>query len=323
MDSPQPTTDLPPVPVLFIGGNGRSGSTLVERLLDQIPGFVAVGETCHLVQRGLIEDMLCGCGETFGSCEMWQAVGKELYGGWDQIDPEELHRLQMIGERTRYVPRNLLVRSLGRASEDQQRWFDHLGRFYRAIADVTGADVIIDSSKHLSTASAIANVPSVDLRALHLIRDSRGVARAWTKQVVRPEITGTTAYMPQYHPILPAWRWMTDNTGFEILDGVGVDRLRMRYEDILADPIPSLREIVRFARPGNPEADLSFITDRVVDLAEPSHSVAGNPMRFTHGEITLRTDEEWKTALSPAHKALVTTVTAPLLARYNYLERGR
>ena len=40
------------VPVLFVGGLGRSGSTLLARMLGTIPGMVSVGELVHLWKRG-------------------------------------------------------------------------------------------------------------------------------------------------------------------------------------------------------------------------------------------------------------------------------
>ncbi len=39
--------------VLFTGGLGRSGSTLIEKLLNELPGTFAVGETIHLWERGV------------------------------------------------------------------------------------------------------------------------------------------------------------------------------------------------------------------------------------------------------------------------------
>ena len=38
--------------ILFIAGIGRSGSTLLSRMLAQIDGFQAVGELHHLWQTG-------------------------------------------------------------------------------------------------------------------------------------------------------------------------------------------------------------------------------------------------------------------------------
>lgn len=310
-----------PVPVLFIGGNGRSGSTLVERILDQLPGWSALGETCHLVKRGLLDDQLCACNRPFSECPFWQGTGRRMAGndeGWDSFDPLELDRLQRSIDRTRFVARNLANHAGLSSAPDHIDWYRTLSRFYRAAASEAEADVLIDSSKHLSTASVLANVNGIDLRILHLVRDSRGVARSWTKEVVRPEITNQVTYMPQYHPARPSGRWMFDNSGFEVLEQRGVPTLRVRYESFLEQPKETVAEIFRFARPGSEVPDLSFIEQGTVDLASPSHSVAGNPMRFEQGRLTLRLDEAWRTELEPNHRRLVTAITAPLLHRYGY-----
>ena len=57
-----------PVRVLFIGGLGRSGSTLLDRMLGQLDGVWSVGELVHIWQRGLQENNLCGCGRRFRDC---------------------------------------------------------------------------------------------------------------------------------------------------------------------------------------------------------------------------------------------------------------
>ena len=40
--------------VIYLGGLGRSGSTLLERLLAEVPGACACGEIAHLWQRGIV-----------------------------------------------------------------------------------------------------------------------------------------------------------------------------------------------------------------------------------------------------------------------------
>ena len=73
------------VPVAFVGGHGRSGSTLLSRVLGAVPGFVTVGELCYLWDQGVLMDRMCGCGKSFSECEFWTAVGKEAFGGWDPV----------------------------------------------------------------------------------------------------------------------------------------------------------------------------------------------------------------------------------------------
>ena len=51
--------------VLYIAGEGRSGSTILGNILSQIDGFFSVGEMHHIWDRGFIENWRCSCGATF------------------------------------------------------------------------------------------------------------------------------------------------------------------------------------------------------------------------------------------------------------------
>ncbi len=66
--------------VLFTGGLGRSGSTLVEKLINELPSTFSVGETVHLWERGVRDHERCGCSEAFTDCAHWQAVGVQAFG---------------------------------------------------------------------------------------------------------------------------------------------------------------------------------------------------------------------------------------------------
>ena len=93
-----------PLRVIYLGGLGRSGSTLVERLLAELPGVCSVGEVVHLWQRGVVEDERCGCGEPFGGCGFWREVGQAAFGGWDRLDVGRVAELRGAVDRTRHIP---------------------------------------------------------------------------------------------------------------------------------------------------------------------------------------------------------------------------
>jgi hypothetical protein len=92
---------------------------------------------------------------------------------------------------------------------------------------------------------------------------------------------------------------------------------RLRYEDFVADPRRTVRELVAFA--GLPvDADaLRFLGDAHADLSH-GHSAAGNPMRFTAGRVPVRADELWRSALPTGQRRLVAAISAPMLRRYGY-----
>jgi hypothetical protein len=50
----------------------------------------------------------------------------------------------------------------------------------------------------------------------------------------------------------------------------------------------------------------------------PTHTVGGNNNRFRTGAVHLREDTAWRSRLHPLDRAAVTTVCAPLMARYGY-----
>lgn len=302
--------------VLFIGGLGRSGSTLIELLLNELPMTLAVGETIHLWERGIRNGERCGCGQAFDHCLHWQAVGDEAFNGWDNVDLDDVIGLRWSIDRSRRLPAIAASHGRGRPSKAERRYLGYLRRVLLASATVGGGpDVLLESSKHLSTAALLALDDSLDVRVLHLIRDPRGVAYSWTKDVPRPETDGEV--MPTYRPARSATRWVTDNLGFKMLSR-RVPSLTLRYEDFLRAPASSLRRILRLLDVEAAADDLHFLDGKRAALSTPMHSVAGNPLRFGRNEITLRLDDAWRVQLPAGDRHIVSAITAPLLKAYGY-----
>src|SRR5205085_9040571 len=89
--------------VVFLAGLGRSGTTLLERALAELPGVQALGEVNHLWRRSLVDDELCGCGEPFSRCPHWRAVGDRAFGGWDNVDVSAVEAAQSEAMRLRHI----------------------------------------------------------------------------------------------------------------------------------------------------------------------------------------------------------------------------
>ncbi|HEX2312978.1 MAG TPA: sulfotransferase [Thermomonospora sp.] len=318
-----PTPRSAPVPrVLYLGGLGRSGTTLIERLLGELPGVMALGEVVHLWERGVVGGERCGCGAPFGSCEVWGRVGELAFGGWERADLDRLAALRAAVDRIRHIPL-LAAPDLPPARAAQVvEYVDHYLRLYRAAAEVTGARVLVDSSKHASLAFCLrwaARAGRLDLRVLHVVRDSRGVAYSWTRQVRRPEAAaGGEEFMTQWSPARTAVQWNAENAAFQVLARRGVPVRRMRYEEFLRDPVAGVRRIAGFAGLPADEEALGFLGDRHAELSV-SHTASGNPMRFRTGRIELRADERWRTRLAPPDQRKVTALTLPLLRHYGYV----
>ncbi|MGH9246792.1 MAG: sulfotransferase [Acidimicrobiales bacterium] len=314
--------------VLYITGSGRSGSTLLERILGACPGFVNVGELIELFRWVAPHNERCGCGQTFSSCPFWQAVGERAYGGWSPETVERIVVLQRRVARQRRLPQLLAHPHTGeRFARDLAAYHDVYRRLYAAIRDEGHARIIVDASKWPAQGFALARAPGLDVRVLHLIRDVRGVAFSWAKAgVTRPHATpvhgsARTAVRANMatHPVSrTALRWSAFQTEAEVIGRVLPYHARMRYEDLVADPVGTIRETQ--ARLGLPVDDsaLGHLNDDGVTL-EATHGLGGNPSRFRVGYQAFRLDETWRRSMERSDRWAASLVALPALLRYGYL----
>jgi hypothetical protein len=301
--------------VLFIGGLGRNGSTLVDRVLGQTPGVVAVGELVFLWERGLLNGDRCGCDRPFRDCPFWAEVGDRAFGGWDRLDAASIRSLQHAVDRNRYIPFMRWPRlSPRRYRRRLERYAAVLSGLYEAIAATSGAELIVDSSKHASTAALLSRVPGVEATVVQLVRDPRGVAWSWSKRVARPEATAGPSEMARLGPVRVALRWQAYNQLLAFLRSPGPSVLR--YEDFADRPAHAARRLLLGARTPGPFLP-QFVGERTVKLAT-DHTVAGNPLRFATGELEIRADEEWRVAMPRWRRMLVTACAFPTSIRYRY-----
>lgn len=305
-----------PVPVLYVGGMPRSGSTLTDLMLDSLPGHVAVGELFYLWRNGLLHDGLCACGAAFSRCPFWLAVGQEAFGGWRVEDGERVLRLQHEVDRTAKVPQ-ILARRPAAFAAALEEYSGVLQRLYDAIAEVSGAQVVVDSSKRGSLAFVLRSMPGIRLTVAQVVRDPRGVAYSFSKHVELPAGAALGAEMPRTVTWKVARRWVTVNALVGSLGTLGVPLVRVRYEDLVQDP---LRELTRVAAAeGRPaDVDRSVVTGQGLRVPE-THVVAGGRIRLADGVLPLRLDDAWRREMDPAARRLVSAVTLPSRARYGYL----
>ena len=304
-----------PVRVLYVAGNGRSGSTLLDRILGQLPGVASLGEVRFLWEFGHVRNNLCECGARFRECPFWTAVLETAVGA---LTDERAARLARESRRLLWTPG--IARLLGplgtpafRRMRDEHA--EIAGQLYRAVARRTGADWLVDSSKLASYALLLARVPGLELHVVHLVRDSRAVAFSWQRKRLKPEVEGGRTYMPVRAPLLTALRWDVHNLLDRSLAAVAKSYVRIRYEDLVLEPRKAIETIASTAGLGPVDPD--FALDGVVQV-ERGHTVAGNPMRFKDGPVKLRLDDEWRASLPAPSKALVSLLTLPQLLAYGY-----
>ena len=321
-----------PVNVLYIAGIGRSGSTLLCRTMGLEEGIYPVGEVMRLFRRGMVHNELCSCGDPAQKCSYWGEVIRNFQKRTGLKDAEDVekacHRITE-GHAVPLVFTPWLPTGVRRRIRAFRDIIHHL---YCAVASVSGASTLVDASKNPAWARLLLDVPGVRLRIVHLVRDSRGVAHSFEKLRKRTGARESNEYMDRYHVLTTSFLWILDNLLTEYVGARADCYCRVRYRDFVRAPRETVRAILRNgdkgtgsfgdrAMPRDAEPLQPHCHQDWVDLGN-QHLLAGNPVRFATGRITLCEDIEWRHHMSQHKKTVVTAITAPLLLRYGILRDG-
>lgn len=315
-------TQVAPVTVLYFAGSGRSGTTLINGILGSVPGVFAGGEFRFFWERGVQENHLCSCGQLFDACPLWTSVMADLRDrvGTPEVDAAGIGSRILRRLKVRAVPAMMARWERGAQAVEPHPDDRAIEALYLATAHATGAQVLVDSSKLPPYGMLLAQQPAIDLRVLHVVRDSRATAFSWMREKkaldhgddgqLMPRLPiGKSAFLWLYWNLLTVRRWRGDSR-----------YLRVRYEDFVANPRQVMATIATFA--GLDPARVPFTGSHTLALA-PGHVVAGNPNRHSTGEIRVRPDDQWREAMKPRDAVAVTAVTAPGLRFFGYPLRYR
>lgn len=299
------------ITVAYITGWGRNGSTVFDNLLGQTKGYFSVGELFRIWEYGLLEGGVCGCGQLINDCPTWQAILDHAFGGAADDVGRMVGAWQRATVRTNKIPQiGRISRQLTTPLHPALRQLDAL---YRAMATMTGARVIIDSSKHPMYGALLSLVPSVDVRLIHLVRNPYAVAYSWQRKKLKAD---ANRYFRIRSARETSFYWLMWNAGISYLQWrTGLPYLRVRYEDLIADPRRTLESVYGFLN--TPIDNYPVNHQREFEMAI-NHTIVGNPVKFTRGTIQLRLDSEWENRLSYRDRLTVRLLTWPLMARYDY-----
>ncbi len=290
--------------IIYIGGIEHNGSTLLGLALGNHPQIECVGELSQLPRLGWAGNHLCACGLPIKNCEYWRDVRE----AWEKItnaDIGALIKAESIFDRNLSFPRLLLERTM--QSPAFIKYCNHTLALYKAVQQVSGKSVIVDTSKRVSRAMVLSMTDGIDLRLIHLVRDARGVAYSSAK--------------PQ-RAIQRAWwksaaRWRYINGSFRVVRQVvgNENTILVRYEDFIGHPEKVLEKIGRFV-----DLDLSSIADVLSSggTLTSGHIGIGNGFLQGKREIVLRRTIDWPKKMPQNEQSNVWRMTAGGMHHYGY-----
>jgi hypothetical protein len=265
----------PKTRVVYVLSSPHSGSTLLGIILGGHPEVVFGGELIEIPHPAWTGDRNCSCGLPGGTCPFWTEV-KQRTEGPDGSGLGLLRRDRVLGWKA--FPRALLGARLG--SAEFRRQVLGVQRLAQAIGETAGRPIVVDSSKGATPGLAYLHARSeeFEVQFIHLIRDGRGVVASRKNHHIRAKADRDwlrTAALR--YSIL----WVFANLMFLVFFSHRPDRyLRVRYEDLISDPVHTFERIGRFVHLDLTEVGRSVATGTPFPAG---HVVAGNRMRLDGG----------------------------------------
>lgn len=298
--------------LLYIVGSGRSGSSLLDVLLGLHSEVIAAGEVSRLSKPS---ELQCPCGSMVDRCPHWSAAGQRLgLDGNGRVAWERLPLAFDVGSLPHTLPEAVskgaalfaskaLLERTARVNESTRAMLTAVRNswmLYDALSEVHGATWVVDSSKTGGRLRLLAEWEPSRVRALHLVRDGRGVTASRMRHYDVPMRRAVLGWMRMNLVAEAVMRELPDDR-----------KLRIRYEDCVADPA-AIGRIFRFM-----ELEEEPVLDRLADVE--IHSLPGSPSLYNFSR-RVTPDERWRTELSPDDLATFDRIGGWLNRRYGYAD---
>ena len=249
--------------ILYIMSVSHSGSTLLDLLVSGHSQALSVGEAKRFSPTNSLK-MSCTCQvKLVWDCPFWGQVDSTL-------------------QRSS----SLTLRTLDLCGGDDRVFVDHNRAFYAAVGQVTGRNVIVDSSKDFRRLRRLLSAGEFDLKPIHLRRQPPAVVYSHMKKG-RNWLRCSLDYRKQ------------DRRIRALLEGV--DHAVVHYEELATRPEGVLKDLM-------PRLGFAFESQQLDWAGRERHNCGGNRTRRSSSSA-IRLDREWQTGLKRWQKTAVSLLT--------------
>ncbi|MCK6438805.1 MAG: sulfotransferase [Planctomycetes bacterium] len=311
------TAGTPPL-LVYIGGSGRSGSTLLDLLLGNHSRIQSLGEFDFFDRYAHgIAQHFCTCGVPVPQCPFWLnvqdtmretgqsdaptlATSHATFAPLSYRSPRKfVEAFALIsGSRTLYSLASAFVRDHLLAARESMRWYD-------AVRHATGKPIIVDSSKGAARFKTLYLLDPLNTRMIFLLRDGRAVANSLMK------LSHTKGKPLTIEQAARTWKRHVSNALWVRLSVPTRSMLTVRYEELCTSAEPVLRAICDFIGVGFEPAMLELNKN-------VAHIVGGNPMRMRRDESAIALDERWRQELTTENLNVFDRIAGKLNRKLGY-----
>jgi hypothetical protein len=285
--------------LIYIMGDGRSGSTALNIILGAHPEIAGVGELSKWAQYGGFPKP---GDDKAADHAFWEAVRAQYFAVAPGTSLNQIAAIQREIENYKNFPRIALGMFDARKTEV---YYAHVHNLLTAVRRVSRKPVIADSSKPMGVAYLLLRCPRIRARIALLTRHPCGVVWSQMKRGVeqkrKPLFTAILHYAAK-NLMCAVVHWRAPRGAV----------MCVRYEELITAPRRTLERIGKHVGLSMTEVIEAIEKDKPLPVY---HLIDGNRIRRAN-EIQLRLDDEWRTGLSRFQKALVVLLTFPFILAY-------
>jgi len=216
------------ITVIYISGDGHSGSTLLDILLGSQKNVFSAGELNNISREGLLEEF-CSCGEQLSDCGLWSDILKK----WlikCSMTIDEYKVLKFRYERNKATLR--LLFNCVFPSKDFIAYCNTTRLLFETIFEVTKCETIIDSSKIPQRILVLKRI--ITIKNIHLTRNFGGVLNSAKKSKNKDIKMGYETDISSRRTSKTILDWVVKNTLVELFK-VGVDSKKISYNQFITN----------------------------------------------------------------------------------------
>ncbi|MCU7926563.1 MAG: sulfotransferase [Candidatus Thiodiazotropha sp. (ex Dulcina madagascariensis)] len=294
--------------LIYIAGDNRSGSTMLDMMLAGHSEITSIGEA-HQLRAYATKDiryyqqtvgdraheMICFCGMPLESCQFWQGVQEKLGCSLETLDLKpfflrtdlKCRPIKLIQKKILWTIFHLYPSLYSMPAIHRALGGDRIGvesrRLYEAVAKVSGKTYVLDSSKSLHRMHSIANQMIQDIKVILLCRDYKGNVYSKVKRGV---------------PLLKAalqWKWTVQQMEKYSQKLPKDNVLRVKYEDICVHTESEMQRILEFLK-------LSFEESVLKRNIDELHHLGGSPSKYNGLDKRIMIDNTYESYLTDAQR---------------------
>ncbi len=298
-----------PLPLNFVLCPPFHGATLFGLLANNHEKITSLGDT--LPERDHM-DFYCSCRTSIDKCDFWKSLGRELKASRFQ------HEQKLLPVVPRMVTSDQKNETTARVLTEigiKYHFNPWLLRPFRAMVfraaterlaetacRLQGTQIFLDGAKDYYRAMAYLFIARPKrTRIIHLVRDPRGYAMSsdtnFAENNLRPD-----------HPMV-IWNTFHELVMCNTKPFPGVEYIRVRYEDLCADPNLEMNKVFSFL--GLEEQDVAHAP------TEPHHLI-GNRMLYEF-DGTVNLDTRWQQQMTASRRIEVLEGTRGLATEFGYV----